>query len=575
MKKIRLIAAFFLFLLPVFSMDIIIEAEMLPEVYDYSAQAGYSGVSVLKEASFFPMVNFSSKGLPGLQTNLFIGGGTFEQAAVYIDGVPVNDPQTGHYNMDLPLPDAVISGVKVINNAGAFAGAGALSGLVEFSTLMPERDFFGVSQEFGTYDTFETGAQASKKIDDYRFYLAGSTSGSRGYREGTDFYRHSAFAKILLPGGARLTGGYEEKNYGAFDFYTPGAGFHSREHIITRLASLASEPYDGLKVIIFGRNHYDRFILDNNNPSFYMNIHNNASYGISAAQVLRSEAGVFRFVLRPIREEIQSSNLGNRYRMKVFGSAGWFAEPAEGFKTNINFGVQFLEASEMPDLMPSANASQQINENFGVFAGWGMSSRHPNFTELYYNDPKNEGNPGLKPEHSQQTNVGVKFEAGGLAVKISGFYRYGTDMIDWGKTDLSEVKWKIRNIGVFTTAGASFYAEYDAGGLSGIFSYAYTDSSKKAGYISKYGALYLRNKLAAGIEAGGEEAGVSAGYLYKDYSNRQDAMHGLFLSAHYMPVKYAKISLAVDNALNINFEETPGVPAPGRVITLGIDYEYE
>ncbi len=555
-------------------MDIIIEAEALPEVYDYSAQTGSSGISILKETPLLPGVNFSEKGLPGLQADVFIGGGTFEQAAVFLDGVPVNDPQTGHYNMDLPVPGAALSGVKIINNAGAFTGAGALSGMAEFSTYEPDRDFFNVSQNFGTYDTFETAAQASKSFDDYRLYFAGSTGGSRGFHEGTDYYRHNAFAKILMPGGVKLTGGYEEKNYGAFDFYTPGAGLASREHVITKFASLDSVPYRDLRVIIFGRSHYDRFILNNNNPSYYMNIHNNASYGASAVQMLRSEAGVFRLIFRPLREEIQSTNLGNRYRMKAFGSAGWFAEPVEGLKINLNAGVQFLEASDMPDLMPSFNSSYQIDENFGVFAGWGLSSRHPNFTELYYNDPKNEGNPGLKPEHSQQANAGVKFEAAGLTAKLEGFYRHGTDMIDWGKEDISDEKWKISNIGVFTTAGGSLYAEYDAEVFSAVISYAYTDSSKKEGYVSKYKEVYLKNKFAAGIKAGDEETGVSAGYVYKDYANRHDAMHSLFLTAHYMPVKYAKVSLSVDNALNINFEETPGVPAPGRVITLGVDYEY-
>lgn len=556
------------------AMEIVIEADKEPSVFDYSAQTGNTGVSVLNAVSMFPNVNISSKGFPGVQADAFIGGGTFEQAAVYLDGVPMNDPQTGHYNLDLPVPQAALSGLKIINNAGAFAGAGALSGMAEFSTVVPERDFFTVGQLFSSYDTFETSAQAAKKIDEYFLYIAGAAAGSRGYREGTDYYRHNAFVKALLPDNISLTGGYEEKNFGAYDFYTPGAGLPSREHVITRFASLASEPVRGLKVTVFGRSHYDKFILNNDNPSYYTNRHSNAVYGLNASYSMEFEGSLFKFTLRPVREEIQSSNLGNRYRIKAFGSAAWFAEPVEGIKINANAGVQFLEASDMPEFMPSINITARHSESISSFAGWGMSSRQPNFTELYYNDPKNEGNPGLKPEHSQQLNAGYKFEAEGFKAKLEGFYRYGTDMIDWGKDSPSDLKWKIRNIGTSETAGGSLYAEYGNDLLGAAFSYAYTQSINSGDYISKYGTLYLKNKLSLMMKIGGEKLGGSAGYLYKDYFGRHDAPHHVTLSFHYAPVEGVKVSAAAENVLNWYFEETKGVPAPGRMITFGLEYSY-
>lgn len=556
------------------AMEIVIEADREPGVFDYSAQAGPEGVSLSNAVSMFPNVNLSSKGFPGVQSDAFIGGGTFEQAAVYLDGIPMNDPQTGHFNLDIPVPQAALSGVKIINNAGAFAGAGALSGMAEFITAVPQKDFFTVGQLFSSYDTFETSAQAAKKIDDYFLYLAGSTAGSAGYREGTDYYRHNAFVKALLPDNITLTGGYEEKNFGAYDFYTPGAGLPSREHVITRFASLASEPLRGLKITVFGRSHYDKFILDNDNPSYYMNMHSNAVYGLNASYIMEFEGNVFKYTLRPVREEIQSSNLGNRYRMKAFGSAAWFAEPVEGLKINANAGAQFLEASEMPEFLPAINITARHCDIISSFAGWGMSSRQPNFTELYYNDPKNEGNPGLKPEHSQQVNAGYKFEGEGFKAKLEVFYRYGTDMIDWGKDSPADLKWKIRNTGISQTYGGSLYAEYGSDLLRAAGAYAYTQSENSADYISKYGMLYLKNKLSLSVKIGDEKLGGSAGYLYKDYFGRNDAPHNVTFSFHYIPVEGVKVSAAAENALNWYFEETKGVPAPGRMITLGMEYSY-
>ena len=560
--------------MPAAAMEIVIEADRQPEVYDYYVQSEGAGFSAYNAVSIFPNVNISSKGFPGVQADAFIGSGTFEQSAVYIDGVPVNDPQTGHYNLDIPVPASALSGIKIINNAGAFAGAGALSGMAEFITAVPERDCFGVTQVFSSYDTFETSAQAAKKIDEYFLYLAGATAGSRGYREGTDYYKHNVFIKALLPDNITLSGGYEEKNYGAFDFYTPGAGLPSREHVITRFASLVSEPFSGLRVTVFGRSHYDKFLLNNDNPSYYMNIHNNAVYGISGIYDTGFEGNLFKLTLRPVREEIQSTNLGSRYRMKAFGSAAWFTEPLKGIKINMNAGAQFLEASDTPELLPSVNITAAHTDYFSSFAGWGMSSRHPNFTELYYNDPRNEGNPFLKPEHSQQANAGLKFEAEGFKAKAEGFYRYGTEMIDWGKDSASDVKWKIRNIGIFRTAGGSVYAEYGNELLKAAVSYAYTESRSSGDYISKYGLLYLKNKLSAAVKAGGEKLGGSVSYVYKDYFGRHDAPHNISASAHYVPLEGVKISASAENALNWYFEETPGVPAPGRMISFALEYSY-
>ena len=37
------------------------------------------------------------------QADLSLRGSGFEQVLVLVDGVPVNDPQTGHHNLDLPI----------------------------------------------------------------------------------------------------------------------------------------------------------------------------------------------------------------------------------------------------------------------------------------------------------------------------------------------------------------------------------------------------------------------------------------------------------------------------------------
>ena len=48
-------------------------------------------------------IDVRRRGPQGVQADVDIRGTTFEQNTILIDGVNVNDPQTGHFNMDLPL----------------------------------------------------------------------------------------------------------------------------------------------------------------------------------------------------------------------------------------------------------------------------------------------------------------------------------------------------------------------------------------------------------------------------------------------------------------------------------------
>ena len=66
-------------------------------------------------------------------------GSTFDQVLVMINGVRVNDPQTGHHTLDLPLPFEAVQQVEVLAGAGAtLYGSDAVGGTLNFVTKKPE-----------------------------------------------------------------------------------------------------------------------------------------------------------------------------------------------------------------------------------------------------------------------------------------------------------------------------------------------------------------------------------------------------------------------------------------------------
>jgi len=52
-------------------------------------------------------IDIIPRGPKGTQADVSIRGSTFEQVAILIDGVRVNDIQTGHHNLDIPLSHGV------------------------------------------------------------------------------------------------------------------------------------------------------------------------------------------------------------------------------------------------------------------------------------------------------------------------------------------------------------------------------------------------------------------------------------------------------------------------------------
>ena len=48
-------------------------------------------------------VDIRQRGGQGVQADIGIRGGTFEQVLVMLNGVKMNDPQTGHHTFDIPV----------------------------------------------------------------------------------------------------------------------------------------------------------------------------------------------------------------------------------------------------------------------------------------------------------------------------------------------------------------------------------------------------------------------------------------------------------------------------------------
>ncbi len=85
-----------------------------------------------------PGLSIQRRGAPGVQADLGIRGSSFEQTLVLVDGVPIQNPQTGHHNLDLAVPLAHIERIEIVTGPGAIQyGGSATGGIVNLITRQP------------------------------------------------------------------------------------------------------------------------------------------------------------------------------------------------------------------------------------------------------------------------------------------------------------------------------------------------------------------------------------------------------------------------------------------------------
>jgi iron complex outermembrane receptor protein len=96
--------------------------------------------SVAEALTYVPGVDIRQRGPMGIQTDIGIRGGTFDQTLILINGVKVSDPQTGHHSFNLPLNLDNIERIEVLKGQGArIYGQNAFNGAINIITKVPEK----------------------------------------------------------------------------------------------------------------------------------------------------------------------------------------------------------------------------------------------------------------------------------------------------------------------------------------------------------------------------------------------------------------------------------------------------
>jgi vitamin B12 transporter len=525
-------------------------------------------------------LDIKQRGPQGVQADVSIRGGSFEQTLILIDGIKLSDPQTGHHNMNLPISFSQIERIEILKGQGSRSyGANAFSGVINIIPKQNAINNLQLNLSGGENNYFNLGINGSLKSGNTNHHMSFEKSKSNGYRTNTEFDNHifsinnsfnfsSTVVKTIL--------GYTKKDFGANSYYTTRFP-NQAEKTETYLAALSAEiELDDLNIMpkIYWRKNNDEFVLNKFDHSFYKNNHETNVYG-GEIQISTNILGeLTSFGVEYSQDQIASNNLGEHKRQ----TNGFFIEQKISASKNLNFslgGFAYYYPQINWKFWPGIDAAYNFSENLKIFANYGRAFRIPTYTELYYSDPITLGNFNLIPEESDNYELGLNYNYRIVNFKTSYFIKDGKNLIDY-VLDNSDDIWKARNFTKINTNGFELGLMFNLRNVSNdiiqrlAFDYTYLNSDKaELGLNSRYVLEHLKHDLSIelfhslpfGIKQSwtiNYEDRVTLGehFTIDTKLNRNFSLFNIFITA--------------TNLLNKSYEEIPGVPLPGRWIIGGV-----
>jgi len=266
-----------------------------------------------------PALDLQERAPDGVQTDLSIRGGTFAQTLVLLDGQRLSDAQTGHHDMDIPVPLDTIDRVEVLRGSGStMYGSDAIGGVINIITAPPEDMELRLRTSVGNDGINQQRASISGTFGPVSEQLSFARDFSTGFIPDRD-YRNLDFASSTHLtsgwGASDLTMAYMDKPFGAADFYGPYPSWED-----TKTWWIGGRQALGKKteVSFAWRRHSDLFVLFRDQPEIYTNHHADESYqGALRRRETPAQAVTISYGVEALHESIVSNNLGIHARSRA------------------------------------------------------------------------------------------------------------------------------------------------------------------------------------------------------------------------------------------------------------------
>ncbi|MEP2434223.1 MAG: TonB-dependent receptor plug domain-containing protein, partial [Polaribacter sp.] len=248
-------------------------------------------------------VDVRRRGTAGSQADLYIRGGGFDQTLLLIDGVKMDDAQTGHHTLNAALPIEVIERIEIIKGPAARVfGQNAFTGAINIVTKKKLETTTSLNVEAGSFGQLNGSVTVGKEFENSSIIAHVGALTSDGYRENSDYKNYNYLLKAVFNKAKQpieVLATFFDKKFGAQNFYTPTSwGFNEYEETQSSLVGVSSTfKKENLKITprIYWKRGQDIFQLKREDPSFYRNLHITNKVGVETNAAYTSNLGITGF----------------------------------------------------------------------------------------------------------------------------------------------------------------------------------------------------------------------------------------------------------------------------------------
>ena len=533
-------------------------------------------------------VDIKRRGAGAIQADLNIRGGNFDQTLLLIDGIKLDDAQTGHHTLNFLPPPQMIELIEIIKGPAARAyGQNAFTGAINIVTKKDTPKTLTLDLQSGNYDQTNGSIFIGNTTEKNSILGFISKNTSDGYRHNTDYDFTQYFIKSIFnlhKTPLELIATYSGRNFGANGFYASPSAVDQYEETQASLISISQRHSKNawiFKPKVYWRRGQDMYEYIRDKPEIYRNLHVTNKLGAAFDASAASPWGLTGMGFDISRVSIRSNNLGHRSRtmMNFFLEHRFYL-----FEKRLDI-TPGIAANYFSDFgthnFPGIDLGWQISTKLRLYANTGATFRIPTFTDLYYSDRTTLGNLDLKPEEATSNEIGIRFSNPKVTASVALFSRKAKNLVDYVKNSNDDtIPFKAENIQQVNTSGIDLEL-------------IHLIETNKLTHKFKISYSYLENTLE------------NSGYNFSRYSINNDIKHHL-VGNYFMPIrknfsgnfvfKYVErasrdnysvsdlsiqwilsqfqLSLYFNNIFNTEYWESNLVPMPKGNCLLGLRYSF-
>lgn len=561
---------------------------------------------------YIPGIEIQMRGPAGSQSDIVLRGGTFQQVLVILDGIRLNDPNTGHFNSYIPIVPAEIDRIEILKGASsAIYGPEAVGGVINiisksFAASKGNHKKAGtISVTGGEYELLNIHAGGNYQSNDLAIgggWLSNNSSGQP--QRGTRGFFHNNTGSISLKKffgdnwNLSLRSSYDQRRFSAQNFYTSFVSDTARETVSSQWNQLRLNYRNkkhqlslnaGLKTVRDEYRYNPKSVANyNRSGSFQAQFTDNIQLSITS----KITTGI-QFMNRKIRSNDRGDHELQQYAAFIILDQSWN-------HLSLSPSVR-LDHSEIRGtvLVPQINISYQKNK-WQWRASAGRTIRDADFTERFNNYNKtlvtggSIGNPDLVAETSFSYEAGADhYLSKNIKLSFSAFQRRQKKLIDWIPTPYASMPRKVNLSPTGSYALASNIARVNTSGLE--LDIQYYKKTERTTILSSMGLLWLNSayqnttpsfylssharflvNMNTSIQTGKLEFSVTS--VYKNRKPQaasainariDEHIFLLNLRAAYSIGRSARLFLETDNLTDIQNSDLLGSRLPGRWLMFG------